>query len=128
MRDGGTAIASELGVFCRDMPGTLTSTGNVLYVRYYTNVPEPRSGFKAEVKIGKQMYRIGISGKVNHLHVHSIKGKLETIFVFSHLWRNTHWKIRHHQFSRLSGHLRTQFRLLVDNQSSCWELHNCRIS
>ncbi|ODM98815.1 Cubilin [Orchesella cincta] len=51
VRDGGTAIASELGIFCRDMPGTLTSTGNVLYLKYYTDVSEPRNGFKAEVKI-----------------------------------------------------------------------------
>lgn len=54
VKDGGTAIASPLGLFCRDMPGTLKSTGNVLYVRYYTNVVEPRNGFKAEVKIGKE--------------------------------------------------------------------------
>ncbi|CAL8142101.1 unnamed protein product [Orchesella dallaii] len=51
VRDGGTAISSELGIFCRDMPGTLTSTENVLYLKFYTDVAEPRNGFKAEVKI-----------------------------------------------------------------------------
>lgn len=58
VKDGGTAISNTLGVFCRSMPGTLKSTGNVLYVRYYTNVPVPRTGFKAEVKIGMQLLAI----------------------------------------------------------------------
>jgi len=34
------------------MPGTQKSTGNLMYVRYYTSAPEPGVGFKAEAKIG----------------------------------------------------------------------------
>ncbi|OXA47104.1 Cubilin [Folsomia candida] len=49
--DGGTAMSNLIGRHCRTMPGTQKSTGNIMYVRYYTDVPEPRQGFKAEVKI-----------------------------------------------------------------------------
>lgn len=45
-------MSNLIGRHCRTMPGTQKSTGNIMYVRYYTDVPEPRQGFKAEVKIG----------------------------------------------------------------------------
>ncbi|CAG7821157.1 unnamed protein product, partial [Allacma fusca] len=35
------------------MPGTQKSTGNHLYLRYYTSAPEPRNGFKAKASIAR---------------------------------------------------------------------------
>ncbi|XP_017881696.1 cubilin [Ceratina calcarata] len=54
VRDGGTDSSKLLGRYCKDVaPSTMISTGNVMYVHFYTNVPEPRNGFKAVFSIGE---------------------------------------------------------------------------
>ncbi len=58
VRDGGTAHARLIGVYCGDRPSTVKSAGNVLYVRYYSNADSPNIGFRAKFKIGKRKARI----------------------------------------------------------------------
>ena len=52
IRDGGTEFSPLLGIFCRDKPHTLKSTGNTMYVKYYTNSNTPNTGFNAHVSTG----------------------------------------------------------------------------
>ena len=52
IRDGGTEFSPSLGVFCSDKPRTLKSTGNVMYIKYYTNSNTPNAGFNAHVSTG----------------------------------------------------------------------------
>ncbi|XP_029048305.2 cubilin isoform X2 [Osmia bicornis bicornis] len=55
VRDGGTESSKLVGRFCKDVaPSSITSTGNMLYVHYYTDVPEPGNGFKAVISIGEE--------------------------------------------------------------------------
>ncbi|KAK6644342.1 hypothetical protein RUM43_000609 [Polyplax serrata] len=53
VRDGGTLLSEELGRFCSDKPSTQKSTGNMLFVKYYTNATNPKNGFKAQVSIAR---------------------------------------------------------------------------
>ncbi|XP_013116992.2 cubilin homolog [Stomoxys calcitrans] len=50
--DGATLLGRKLGKFCH-RPDTLTTTQNLLYMRYLTETSEPRMGFKAEISILK---------------------------------------------------------------------------
>ncbi|XP_063985313.1 cubilin homolog [Diachasmimorpha longicaudata] len=50
VRDGGTDNAQLLGAYCGDRaPSTITSSGNMMYVRYFTDMNIPGNGFKAVV-------------------------------------------------------------------------------
>ncbi|XP_055841856.1 cubilin homolog [Episyrphus balteatus] len=49
-RDGATEMARKIGKYC-SKPGTIRSSGNVLYMRYLTDIAEPRNGFKANVSL-----------------------------------------------------------------------------
>ncbi|XP_064643493.1 cubilin-like [Lineus longissimus] len=52
IRDGGTENAPVLGRYCgSESPGTIKSSGNVLYIRFTTDDSIPRKGFKAVYKI-----------------------------------------------------------------------------
>ncbi|XP_071443305.1 cubilin [Hetaerina americana] len=51
VRDGGTQNSNLIGKYCLEMPGTKSSTGNILYVKYFTDAAEPRNGFKAKASI-----------------------------------------------------------------------------
>ncbi|XP_045623432.1 cubilin [Procambarus clarkii] len=54
VRDGGTLISPLLGKFCGShSPDTQHTTSNAIYIRYYNNVSEPHSGFKAEATIDR---------------------------------------------------------------------------
>ncbi|OXU20544.1 hypothetical protein TSAR_014165, partial [Trichomalopsis sarcophagae] len=53
IRDGGTDMSTLLGRFCKNTPpSSLSTKGNLMYVRYYTDLPEPRNGFKALITTG----------------------------------------------------------------------------
>ncbi|XP_012276352.1 cubilin [Orussus abietinus] len=53
IRDGGTEASEVLGKFCGDTaPSTMSSTGNVMYIHYYTDIPDPKNGFKAVITTG----------------------------------------------------------------------------
>ncbi|XP_058802311.1 cubilin [Phymastichus coffea] len=52
-RDGGTETSELLGRYCKNMaPSSVTTKGNILFVHYYTDLPEPRNGFKAVITSG----------------------------------------------------------------------------
>ncbi|CAL1282886.1 unnamed protein product [Larinioides sclopetarius] len=52
INDGGTEVAPPLHRFCgNDQPSSVMSTGNAIYAKYVTAVPNPQAGFKARVKI-----------------------------------------------------------------------------
>ena len=56
-RDGGTTNSRSLGRFCgRTRPGTVKSTGNVMFARFRTDSSVPKIGFKAQYKIGKVIF------------------------------------------------------------------------
>lgn len=52
LRDGGTMLSNLIDVFCENLPGTQKTTDNIMYVRFFTNVADPKNGFKAKVSIG----------------------------------------------------------------------------
>ncbi|XP_046746260.1 cubilin-like [Diprion similis] len=58
IRDGGTELSTSLGRFCNGKPSSLTTTGNAMYLHFYTDVPEPKNGFKATVNTGNHCNRI----------------------------------------------------------------------
>ncbi|XP_011302978.1 cubilin [Fopius arisanus] len=50
VRDGGTDHALVLGVYCgRTAPSTISTKGNMLYIKYYTDMSVPGNGFNALV-------------------------------------------------------------------------------
>lgn len=54
IRDGGTDTSKLLGQFCHDeAPSSMSSTGNMIYAHFYTDVVDPKNGFKATVTTGE---------------------------------------------------------------------------
>ncbi|XP_011185073.1 cubilin homolog [Zeugodacus cucurbitae] len=54
LHDGATELMPLIGVFCgKTKPNTKFTTGNVLRIKYFTDVSEPHVGFKATVSIGR---------------------------------------------------------------------------
>ncbi|KAH0948163.1 hypothetical protein HN011_006977 [Eciton burchellii] len=54
IRDGGTDGSRLMGRFCKDVaPSTMTTIGNMMYIYFYTDVPEPKNGFKAVITSGE---------------------------------------------------------------------------
>ncbi|KAF4529657.1 hypothetical protein B566_EDAN017693, partial [Ephemera danica] len=51
--DGSSALSTPLGRFCRDKSSSIWSTDNAIYIHYFTNVENPRTGFKVNVSIAK---------------------------------------------------------------------------
>uniref|UniRef100_A0A7G3AGB7 Cubilin n=1 Tax=Lutzomyia longipalpis TaxID=7200 RepID=A0A7G3AGB7_LUTLO len=51
IRSGGTRNSGLIGTFCDQMPPTLESQSNILRVKYFTDVSDPKNGFKARVSI-----------------------------------------------------------------------------
>ena len=53
LRDGATVNSELINKFCKEKPGSQYTRGNMLYVRFFTDVTDPKNGFKANVSIGK---------------------------------------------------------------------------
>lgn len=53
VRDGGTTMAPVIGKFCNSKPNTQRSTSNVLQLKFFTDVTDPKNGFKAKISIAK---------------------------------------------------------------------------
>ncbi|CAB3228775.1 unnamed protein product [Arctia plantaginis] len=52
IRDGSSSLSPSLkGPYCGEKPGTIKSSSNKLYVKYMTQLLEPRNGFKANISI-----------------------------------------------------------------------------
>ena len=55
IRDGGDARSKEFGKFCGDkLPTKIKSTGNQLFVRFYSDKDTQRKGFSAFFMKGKK--------------------------------------------------------------------------
>ncbi|XP_066598353.1 cubilin-like [Prorops nasuta] len=68
IRDGGTSNSRSLGRYCTDVaPNSLKTTGNTIYIHYYTSTPEPKNGFMAVVTTSNICGGIlrGTSGVIN---------------------------------------------------------------
>ena len=53
IRDGATDMSPLIGRYCSDTPSYIISENNALYVKYFTDVNDPRDGFRAIVSMGK---------------------------------------------------------------------------
>lgn len=53
LKDGSTNNARLIGLFCEKAPPTQYSKGNVLRIKYFTQVTNPRNGFKAKISLAK---------------------------------------------------------------------------
>jgi hypothetical protein len=53
LRDGATVNSDLINKFCNEIPSSQYTTGNMLYVHFFTDVTNPKNGFKANVSIGK---------------------------------------------------------------------------
>ncbi|CAK1578706.1 unnamed protein product [Parnassius mnemosyne] len=51
IRDGSSNISPLKGRYCGERPGTIKSSNNLLYIKYSTQISEPRNGFKANISI-----------------------------------------------------------------------------
>ena len=60
VRDGGTENSALIDTFCQNKPPTQKSTDNSMYIKYYTNSPNPNNGFKANVKIGNAIAAVDL--------------------------------------------------------------------
>ena len=57
IRDGGTPNAPMVGRFCGETkPGTLKSTGNLMYLRFRTDDSVGHAGFRATYSLGKTVW------------------------------------------------------------------------
>lgn len=52
LREGSTSSSQLIGTFCGTAPTTKYSKSNVLFVKFFTDVAEPKGGFKANISIG----------------------------------------------------------------------------
>ena len=69
VRDGGTEEAPGF-VFCHDMPHTQKSSGNTMYVKYYTNSDTPNTGFYAKASTARCGGTIRV-GQYGNTHIRS---------------------------------------------------------
>lgn len=53
VRDGGTTSGNVIGKFCGKMPPTQYSSSNMIRIKYYTDIPVPMNGFKANITLAK---------------------------------------------------------------------------
>ncbi|XP_045482434.1 cubilin [Harmonia axyridis] len=66
VRDGATEYSPIVGKFCITKPNSQFSTDNMMYVKYVTDVDDPKNGFKATATLAKcgGTYR-GVNGKLS---------------------------------------------------------------
>lgn len=51
IRDGSSQLAPLKETICKELPGTIKSSSNSMFIKYSTQIAEPRNGFKANVSI-----------------------------------------------------------------------------
>lgn len=69
LRDGSTENSPFIGRYCSKTPNFVTTEGNALYVKYFTDTDDPKDGFRATISIGKYFVCLLISN-FNLLFVH----------------------------------------------------------
>lgn len=53
IRNGGTVLSPLVGKYCKSMPSTIVTRDNMAFVKFFTDVEEPRNGFKIKLSIAK---------------------------------------------------------------------------
>ncbi|KRT80556.1 CUB domain-containing protein, partial [Oryctes borbonicus] len=53
IRDGGTFLSPLIGRYCESMPSTIVSRDNMIFIKFFTDIEEPRNGFKLRASIAK---------------------------------------------------------------------------
>ncbi|GBP07555.1 Cubilin [Eumeta japonica] len=51
IRDGASKISPLKGLYCTEKPGSIKTSGNYVYIKYVTQLAEPRNGFRANISI-----------------------------------------------------------------------------
>lgn len=51
VRDGSSALSPLKGRFCLEKPGTIKTSSNLMFIKYSTQISEPRNGFKANISV-----------------------------------------------------------------------------
>lgn len=73
--DGATEYSNQLGRFCSDIvPSSVTTMGNFMTVRFFTNVPDPKNGFSALVTTGG-------TRDFNIVHLHYVRLFIHIFFL-----------------------------------------------
>lgn len=53
IRDGGTVMSPLIGRYCEAIPSTITTRDNMVFIKFFTDIEEPRNGFKAKISVAK---------------------------------------------------------------------------
>lgn len=51
VRDGGTSSSALIDKYCQDLPNSIFMSDNVGYLKFFTDVEDPRSGFQARISL-----------------------------------------------------------------------------
>ncbi|VEN57932.1 unnamed protein product, partial [Callosobruchus maculatus] len=75
IRDGGTENSALLGRYCDDPPNSIVSTGNMMFVKYFTDTDDPKNGFKAKVSVAACGGTLrGTAGELTYKNQNNQKG------------------------------------------------------
>ncbi|CAG9855166.1 unnamed protein product [Phyllotreta striolata] len=53
LRDGGTEYSRLINRYCKSAPNSQFSTDHMLYVKFFTDTDDPKTGFKAKISIDR---------------------------------------------------------------------------
>ncbi|KAG5893860.1 hypothetical protein JTB14_005469 [Gonioctena quinquepunctata] len=53
IRDGGTEYSKLIGKYCHVMPSSQFTTDNIMFIKFFTDIDDPRNGFKARISINR---------------------------------------------------------------------------
>lgn len=62
VRDGPDETADTLGRFCDEVPATISSTGNQMWIKFKSDVSIRGNGFRATYTTGRPIYQSPVSG------------------------------------------------------------------
>lgn len=51
IRDGGTSSSALIDRYCQYLPSSIFTSDNMAYLKFFTDVEDPRSGFKARISV-----------------------------------------------------------------------------
>ncbi|XP_023016013.2 cubilin [Leptinotarsa decemlineata] len=53
IRDGGTEFSKLIGRFCKTLPSSQFTTDNMVFIKFFTDIDDPKNGFRAKVSISR---------------------------------------------------------------------------
>ncbi|KAG5881771.1 hypothetical protein JTB14_021141 [Gonioctena quinquepunctata] len=53
IRDGGTEFSKSFGKYCSSMPSSQITTDNMMFIKFFTDIDDPKNGFKARITINR---------------------------------------------------------------------------